>query len=221
MLPARPPTEQELQRLLKLYGQEDAVIAHYARQYNLDRGYIAATVRAWLKTLPGIAPPSRQRSAPADLLPEREAAATGASQAIVKRPEVLLVKTPPASAPVFSSSSEAVKAMMALDNRLNQNLVVKGGGRAGTYNCSQRLSLGQRLSSTPEEPVSYMPMEYKGPACSATDDAASRYLQRECALGNRIGPSGLDALGMKLEPNAARVSSTWMTRGGVGAVWHH
>ena len=108
--------------------------------------------------------------------------------------------------------------MMALDNRLNRNLVIKGGGRnAGTYSHSQKLDLGFSSglpSSVPEEPVNYLPNDYKGQPGGASDDAASRYLQRSQALGNRIGPSGLDALGMKLASEGVNVSSTWMTRGG-------
>ena len=58
------PSADDLHGLLKLCGSEEATVAYLARIYNLPAEEIAPTFKAWLRELPPVAPPSRQRSAP-------------------------------------------------------------------------------------------------------------------------------------------------------------
>lgn len=221
----KTPTPDELQRILKLCGNEAGVIALMAKQYGLPAEAIAPTVRGWLAALPPLPPPSRQRSAPANLdahlnslvatrrggkeLPYPGALPTPPSAG--SRPGV-----PPASAPVQgrASTAEVVAAMRALDSRLNSASVAKNA-LAVKPSTQQRAGAGGGILLLPPTVPEHVPLAlldaspgFAAPEIKGLDEdmEAAAYLQR-AALVHGQG---------RLEPRAGGhgdvVRADWMTR---------
>ena len=188
-----PPSAADLFGLVQLFGgNEERVIAYLAQVYDLPPHAIQPTVHQWLEQLPAVPPPSRQRSAPPVLAPPvpHAAAAASSSSAI----NIMPIRTPPASAPAHGSA-DLVRAMRALDSRMNHSTRV---GRQPAR-LSQQANFEALLPpSVPENAMfGYEP---------ADQDAAAAYLQREALVHGRG----------KLEPTSGMardaVASTWMTR---------
>ena len=121
------PTPEELFHLLKLCGSEQQVVAYLAKKFCVSPGSIAETVHGWLANLPTVPPPSRQRSAPAiplNGIKFRSLTSSSSLSTAVSfqtRPEMLTVKTPPASAPVRPASREMMKTLERLNHRINHS----------------------------------------------------------------------------------------------------
>ena len=116
------PSPEDLFGLLKLCGSEDGVIAYLARLWSMSTTAIGPTVRGWIKALPDVPPPSRQRSAPPVISPAVSAFALAnatAGQHAKRPPQVMQIREPPPSAPVPTSAPNLVAAMRALDARLS------------------------------------------------------------------------------------------------------
>lgn len=117
-----PPTIEDLYGLLKLCGSESGVVDYFSRWYQLPKDTIQPTILGWLAALPAVPPPSRMRSAPAMSGPRTAAAAPALTlrkpTAAVRGPDILPIKTPPASAPVHQSA-QIVAAMRSVDARLS------------------------------------------------------------------------------------------------------
>lgn len=139
------PSLDDLFGLRKLCGSDIGVIEYLANWYDMEADAIAPTVQGWLANCPDVQPPSRQRSAPGALtvnagMATRShlshaddpfkttsssfVAATAALRhpraASIRPPEVLPIKTPPASAPVQSAPSIAA-ALSATNHRLSKS----------------------------------------------------------------------------------------------------
>ena len=116
------PSPEDLFGLLKLCGSEDGVIAYLAKHWSMSTTAIGPTVRGWIKALPDVPPPSRQRSAPPVISPAVSAFALAnatAGQHAKRPPQVMQIREPPPSAPVPTSAPNLVAAMRALDARLS------------------------------------------------------------------------------------------------------
>ena len=120
------PTPADLLGLLKLCGSEDSVVDYLARVWGMDASTIAPTVRGWIKALPAVPPPSRQRSAP-PAAPSFGAPSTSTAVLNLRgkqQPEnnviqICRIKTPPASAPVKPSAPALMSAIRAVNARLS------------------------------------------------------------------------------------------------------
>ena len=141
------PSPDELHHLVRLCGSEDRVIALLAKTYGLSAETIAPTVLEWIAALPPLVPPSRQRSAPPALAPSVAAPVVIAGRP--RGPDILPIKTPPASAPV-RSSAELTAAMKAINTRLNHTAQATNSERKSLANApSQRVELDARLKLLP------------------------------------------------------------------------
>jgi len=110
------PSVEDLTKLYELCGgDDDQVIAHLAKLFGLPPEAIASTVRTWLKMLPAVPPPSRQRSAPAVMA--AEVGPLGVPKKAGMGSQMVKIQ-PPASAPV--PGREVIAAMRALDSRINK-----------------------------------------------------------------------------------------------------
>jgi hypothetical protein len=196
------PSHEELFRLKALCGgNEESIVALLAKTYKLSPTAIAPTVRQWLAELPAAPPPSRQRSSPPVLATAPKGRTETRSSALAARPpDVLPIRTPPASAPVLGSS-DVVAAMRALDSRLNRQTVASNSTRVLPDVKAQRAEFHTAFrpmlpSTVPEE------AEDEG---GAGVDAALAATWRARQAQSILEPSGI---GMKRDP----VRSTWMTR---------
>jgi len=211
------PTPDDLFGLLKLCGSEKGVIDYLARLWNMEASTIAPTVRIWIKALPAVPPPSRQRSAPPLISPAVSAFALArapAAQRAMRPPDVMRVEPPP-SAPVQSSREAVIAAMRGLDARLNQNAAgkysllnagpsIRGGG-------AQRVTINP-LGRLPEHAqVDYTKggLDLRPGEGGTAPEAADAYIARQAMVHGqgRLAPTGAGA-GTK----RGETSSNWMTR---------
>ena len=210
------PTPDDLFGLLKLCGSDDKVIDYLARLWGMDSSSIAPTVRGWIKALPAVPPPSRQRSAPPLLSPAVTAYALARAPAATRAmrpPDVLRVEPPP-SAPVQSSREAVIMAMRGLDARLNQNAAAKyslmNGGPSLRGGGAQRVVINP-LGRLPEHAL----VDYSkggldlGEAGGAVPEAAEAYIARMAMVHGqgRLAPTSMGA-GTK----RGETSTSWMTR---------
>lgn len=122
-----PPTPADLFGLLKLCGSEDGVTEYLARLYGMEASTIAPTVHGWIKSLPTVPPPSRQRSAPAAPSSFQSGSMTVVDprgrQQQQQQPggviQICRIKTPPASAPV-RNSADISAGLRAINARLSE-----------------------------------------------------------------------------------------------------
>ena len=209
--PLHAPSPEDLFGILRMCGSEEQVVRFLARTYEVAPEIIAPTVRGWLKELPPVPPPSRQRSAPPLLEPAAAATAScvcGAQPANfgTGAPDRLRIKTPPASAPIRGSASEVVAAMRALDTRLNHSTRANGAAREPPGKRAQQLRLRNDATvlgvpaSVPEDAV----LAAGHDRADETQQAAYTAYMARAALGGRLEPS----CGRGRDP----VPSTWMTR---------
>ena len=106
----------ELHRLLHLTGSKEQVVELISGRHGRESA--AAAERAIADTVLPMPPPSRQRSAPPDLMPTLPAPQGRRGFAVRRGPDILPVQSPPASAPV-QNVANVMAAMRAIDSRLN------------------------------------------------------------------------------------------------------
>lgn len=203
------PSPDELQRLLKLTGSEDAVVRMLARQWGLSPVVIATTVKGWLQNLPALPPPSRQRSAPGQLAPSSAFAAFPTTIAVSAQrgPEILPIRTPPCTAPVGPNAANLMAQMRAVNSRLNHGTQASYSQRkaAPVTKPPMRVEFEQKFSLLPptvpeDEPVDMEhmphPLLLKGDigrleqsvGAAASEDAALRaYLERHTIMHGSAG----------------------------------
>jgi len=231
-LDLRTPSSDDLHALKKLCGSDDLVVVHLARCYGVPVETIAPTVLRWLKDLPPVQPPSRQRSAPSVMAPAVMESALRRVVASARPPEVMPVRTPPASAPVKGDSAALVAAMRRLDTRLNNNTQATfGHGKAAAAEMKQpqraTFHHGLGLLPVPEELIVYdnAAEERKhnlvrngnltnGQGADAPkDDAAfAAYMERQAIVYGRgkLAPAGPTNIGFTGRKEILRAD--WMTR---------
>lgn len=199
--------------LRRLCGSELDVVAFVARRFGLPPEAIAHQVHAWLGCLPTIPPPSRQQSAPSLLSP---AVQRHHSCSTSHAPEMLPLKTPPASAPVHGggllprsgSDSALVAAMRSLDTRLNASTRPTSRGRraAGAHDEPQRAEFGIDLLSAGMPALPPPVPEESALESAPHDEALHAFMERAKQRDARIVPMGAGTR----ERGSCR--SSWMTR---------
>ena len=222
-LDLRTPSSDDLLQLKKLCGSDDLVVVHLARCYGVSVESIAPTVLRWLKDLPAVQPPSRQRSAPSVMAPTVMENALRRVVASARPPEILPVRTPPASAPVKGDSAALVAAMRRLDNRLNNNVNATFGNGRGAADAKQpqraTFHHGLGLLPVPEELIVYdnaaeerkhnLLRNGPGGADAPKDDAAfAAYMERQAIVHGRGRLAPTAGNGGKHEI----LRADWMTR---------
>ena len=229
--PADGPSEEELFKLLKLCGSEERVVIFLARTFGLAPEQIAPTVMSWLAELPEVPPPSRQRSAPPDLSPERYAAwSPGYTLAGIRRqanriPDILPIRTPPPSAPVHGSGTELMASIRSIDRRLNRSTQAKGLQRnmalhlVPPQHVEFNPSLRMLPASVPEDSRVDHPATAQAPVPSIPESQPPRVQQRAVAdLGKK--PKGAisndDALKAYIERHTMLHASGSLRAGSIG-----
>jgi hypothetical protein len=193
------PTPEHLHSLLRMCGSEQGVVNLLAKSYGLSPDAIDETVRQWLSDLPGIVPPSRQRSAPPIFCAKPPSALiTMYPPSASRGAEVLPIRTPPASAPV-KSGAELVTAMRALNHRLNQRVSTRA---PLSVLSSQRVSFEAGLARREVSVPDAVPEE----GVAANDQALADFMERAALMRGGIAPT---AAGVQLPGGGRATHAGW------------
>lgn len=184
------PTPDEIYRLLNLCGDEEKLSTYLAKAYQVPFATVAPIVHEWCQDLPTVPPPSRQRSAPA--APEAPSRLSlGASIKPIQRPgqpEMITIRPPPASAPASRpSTSDMMKVMAQLDQRINRSNLVANSTKARNSLCNlQREDISKATGAFRLPPR----VPENAPVVEDDQAAIASYLERsKCIVGHQA-PKG-------------------------------